>query len=148
MIVTMWKREWRAVFRNRSAIANPIAFLFLGVLLFNLSLTSFEPNNNSHAIGMLWLLVLITNFLSLDVTFRRDFENGLLEQIFVVAEMPFLVIFLKVIIHWIVTGFLVSLLSPLLGLLMGLPSEKFLNVFASLLVGTVALSFWEPSELR
>ena len=90
---------------------------------------------------MLWLLVLITNFLSLDVTFRRDFENGLLEQIFVVAEMPFLVIFLKVIIHWIVTGFLVSLLSPLLGLLMGLPSEKFLNVFTSLLVGTVALSF-------
>ena len=141
MIVTMWKREWRAVFRNRSAIANPIAFLFRGVLLFNLSLTSFEPNNNSHAIGMLWLLVLITNFLSLDVTFRRDFENGLLEQIFVVAEMPFLVIFLKVIIHWIVTGFLVSLLSPLLGLLMGLPSEKFLNIFASLLVGTVALSF-------
>ena len=92
------------MFWNRSAIANPIAFLFLGVLLFNLSLTSFEPNNSSHAIGM-QLLVLITNFLSLDVTFRRDFENGLLEQIFVVAEIPFLVIFLKVIIHWIMTGF-------------------------------------------
>ena len=141
MIVTIWKREWRAIFRNRAAIVNPIAFLLLGVLLFNLSLTNSESNNSSHAIGMLWLLVLITSFLSLDSTFRRDFENGLLEQIFVVAEMPFVVIFLKVLIHWIVTGFLVSLLSPLLGLLMGLPSEMFLNVFASLLVGTVALSF-------
>ena len=140
-MATIWKREWRAIFRNRAAIVNPIAFLLLGVLLFNLSLTNSEPNNSSHAIGMLWLLVLITSFLSLDSTFRRDFENGLLEQIFVVAEMSFLVIFLKVLIHWIVTGFLVSLLSPLLGLLMGLPSEMFLNVFASLLVGTVALSF-------
>ena len=99
MNVTIWKREWRAILRNRAAIVNPIAFLLLGVLLFNLSLTNSEPNNSSHAIGMLWLLVLVTSFLSLDSTFRRDFENGLLEQIFVVAEMPFLVIFLKVLIH-------------------------------------------------
>ena len=75
------------------------------------------------------------------MTIRRDLEIRQLHQIYVVPELPFLVIFLKVVIHWIVTGFLVSLLSPLLGLLMGLPSEKFLNVFTSLLVGTVALSF-------
>ena len=95
MMGSVWVREWRAVVRNRSAIINPVAFVFLGVLLFNLGSRSYEESFDGSALGMLWVLVLIANLLALDSTFRRDFESGLLEQIFVSAEVPFLILFLK-----------------------------------------------------
>ena len=87
------------------------------------------------------MLVLIANLLALDSTFRRDFESGLLEQIFVSAEVPFLILFLKVLMQWMTTGFLISLLSPLLALLMGVPYELLGNTFVALLIGTPTLSF-------
>jgi|TARA_B100000579_G_scaffold400603_1_gene382419 heme exporter protein B len=138
---SVWVREWRAVVRNRSAIINPVAFVFLGVLLFNLGSRSYEESFDGSALGMLWVLVLIANLLALDSTFRRDFESGLLEQIFVSAEVPFLILFLKVLMQWMTTGFLISLLSPLLALLMGVPYELLGNTFVALLIGTPTLSF-------
>ncbi len=141
MMGSVWVREWRAVVRNRSAIINPVAFVFLGVLLFNLGSRSYEESFDGSALGMLWVLVLIANLLALDSTFRRDFESGLLEQIFVSAEVPFLILFLKVLMQWMTTGFLISLLSPLLALLMGVPYELLGNTFVALLIGTPTLSF-------
>ena len=141
MMGSVWVREWRAVVRNRSAIINPVAFVFLGVLLFNLGSRSYEASFDGSALGMLWVLVLIANLLALDSTFRRDFESGLLEQIFVSAEVPFLILFLKVLMQWMTTGFLISLLSPLLALLMGVPYELLGNTFVALLIGTPTLSF-------
>jgi len=113
----------------------------LGVLLFNLGSRSYEESFDGSALGMLWVLVLIANLLALDSTFRRDFESGLLEQIFVSAEVPFLILFLKVLMQWMTTGFLISLLSPLLALLMGVPYELLGNTFVALLIGTPTLSF-------
>ena len=141
MMCSVWVREWRAVVRNRSAIINPVAFVFLGVLLFNLGSRSYEESFDGSALGMLWVLVLIANLLALDSTFRRDFESGLLEQVFVSAEVPFLILFLKVLMQWMTTGFLISLLSPLLALLMGVPYELLGNTFVALLIGTPTLSF-------
>ena len=141
MMGSVWVREWRAVVRNRSAIINPVAFVFLGVLLFNLGSRTYEESFDGSALGMLWVLVLIANLLALDSTFRRDFESGLLEQIFVSAEIPFLILFLKVLMQWMTTGFLISLLSPLLALLMGVPYELLGNTFVALLIGTPTLSF-------
>ena len=141
MMGSVWVREWRAVVRNRSAIINPVAFVFLGVLLFNLGSRSYEESFDGSALGMLWVLVLIANLLALDSTFRRDFESGLLEQIFVSAEVPFLILFLKVLMQWMTTGLLISLLSPLLALLMGVPYELLGNTFVALLIGTPTLSF-------
>ena len=138
---SLWVREWRSLIRNRSVLINPIAFMFLGVLLFNLGKTSLNEGLNADAIGTLWLLVLLTSMISLDSAFRRDYENGMLEQIFISAEIPLLVIFVRVLVLWLTTGFLVSVLSPLLIILMGVPEQLMGKVFVGLMVGTPALTF-------
>ena len=138
---SLWVREWRSLIRNLSVLTNPIAFMFLGVLLFNLGKTSLNEGLNADAIGTLWLLVLLTSMISLDSAFRRDYENGMLEQIFISAEIPLLVIFVRVLVLWLTTGFLVSVLSPLLIILMGVPEQLMGKVFVGLMVGTLALTF-------
>ena len=138
---SLWVREWRSLIRNRSVLINPIAFMFLGVLLFNLGKTSLNEGLNADAIGTLWLLVLLTSMISLDSAFRRDYENGMLEQIFISAEIPLLVIFVRVLVLWLATGFLVSVLSPLLIILMGVSEQLMGKVFVGLMVGTPALTF-------
>ena len=43
-------------------------------------------------VGTVWGLALLSSLLSLDGMFRRDFSDGTLEQLLLVAEVPFLAI--------------------------------------------------------
>ena len=72
------KRELQALARRRADMLNPLGFLFLAVMLFAVAV----PQDNvpsTVAVGLLWLIVLLTNLLSLDAMFHRDYESGVLE---------------------------------------------------------------------
>ena len=81
MFRTQFVREWRTAIRSRDEILNPLVFLFLAIMLFALGLGG-EPDALAEAgPGVLWALVLLTNLLSLEGLFRRDFDDGTLEQL-------------------------------------------------------------------
>ena len=90
--------------------------------------------------SVFWVLILLTNMLSLDAMFRRDFDSGALEQMLISAHMPFVAILARIFVHWLGSGLLITLFVPLLGLLLGLRPEMFLPIMLVLLVGTPALS--------
>jgi heme exporter protein B len=46
----------------------------------------------------------------------------------------------KIIAHWLITGLPLLLISPLLGVLLGLPGEAIKVLFITLLLGTPVLS--------
>ena len=90
---------------------NPIAFALLIVTLFGLVL----PDDLLRASGgpILWVTVLLTTVLSLDGAFRRAFDNGVLEQLLMEAEVPFLAILAKLLVHWCFGGLLITKLLPI-----------------------------------
>ena len=132
-------RELKALGRKRSDVLNPLTFLFLCIVLF---VVAVPPDSRTPALacGLLWVIVLLTNLLSLDGMFRRDFESGVLEQIMCSAQLPFAVIGIRIFAQWLATGFLITLMSPLLSLLLGVSSDLIGLVFLTLLLGTPALS--------
>ena len=142
-------RELRALWRNPADIYNPVGFMFLAVLLFVVASpsppaaaglpqgASMQP---AYGVAMLWLIVLLTNLLSLDSLFRRDFEAGVIEQVMSSAAVPWVVIGLRIMAHWISTGLLVVFLSPLLCALLGVPMSAASAVALGLLLGTPAMS--------
>jgi heme exporter protein B len=136
----LFSREWRALVRNRGAVLNPMAFLFLAVMLFAVGSPVSDNETARYGGAMLWLIVLLTNMLSLDSLFRRDFDNGVLEQVLSTAQAPFMVVLIRVLVQWLGTGLLITLLAPLLCLLLGLPSEAIFISMLALLLGTPALS--------
>ena len=134
------RREWQVLARNRAQVINPLAFLFLAVMLFAVGGPLEDNTRAQYGGAVLWLIVLLTNMLSLDALFRRDYDNGVLEQVLCSADVPFLVILLRIGMQWLSTGALVTLLAPFLCLLLGLPGHVTVTAMLALALGSPAIS--------
>ena len=139
MLSGLLKRELLALVRRRADVVNPLGFMFLAVMLFAIA-TPVQSGSENYAAAILWLIVLLTQMLSLDNLFRRDFETGALEQIMTLAAVPFVVVGLRIFAQWLSTGFLMVVLAPVLCLLLGIDGTIIPQVMLALLLGTPALS--------
>ena len=134
------KRELLLVFRHRSDIINPLAFFLMVAVLFPLGVSP-EPNFLSEvAPGVIWVAALLACLLSVDGIFRSDYDDGSLEQMLVSAESLWAIVTAKVITHWLVSGFCLALISPLVGMMFFLPEPAYFSLIVSLLLGTPTLS--------
>ncbi len=75
--------------------------------------------------GVLWIAAVLAALLSLDRLFQADFEDGSLDLIALSPLSLESTAFAKIAAHWLTTGFRSPLLSPLLGLLFGLPPQAY-----------------------
>lgn len=92
------------------------------------------------AAGVLWVAAVLAALLSLDRLFQADFEDGSLDLI-ALSSLPLEAIAAaKIAAHWLTTGLPLTLLSPLLGLMFGLPPGAIAVLALSLLIGTPSVS--------
>jgi heme exporter protein B len=90
--------------------------------------------------GVLWIAAALAALLSLDRLFQSDFEDGSLDLIALAPQSLEVTAFAKIAAHWLTTGLPLTVLSPLLGLLFGLPPRAYPALVLSLLIGTPAIS--------
>lgn len=134
------RRELILALRRRSDIVNPLAFFLMVAVMFPLAVSP-EPKFLAQvAPGVIWVAALLACLLSADGIFRSDFDDGSLEQILVSPQPLVLVVLAKVLSHWIISGFCLALMSPLLAMMLFLPSEGLGALILSLLLGTPTLS--------
>ena len=133
-------RELRLVARSAADAGNPLVFLFLGLTLFALSAGGEPQVLAALAPGAVWVLVLLANMLSLDGMFRRDYDDGTLEQMLLLGEPAFLPLLAKVLAQWCVSGLAMTLLAPMAAMILFLPVEGVPVLMLTLLVGSPALS--------
>lgn len=135
------KRDLLLAYRHRSQLANPLLFFTIVASLFPLAVSPEPTLLKTIAPGVIWVAALLAAMLSLDGVFRSDFDDGSLEQL-VLSPFPMaLLVMAKVFAHWLITGFPLILLSPLLGILFHLESEALSALFMTLALGTPVLSF-------
>ncbi|MBN9591074.1 MAG: heme exporter protein CcmB [Alphaproteobacteria bacterium] len=90
--------------------------------------------------GVVWSAALLAALLSLDRLFQADYEDGSLDLI-ALSPLPLeAASFAKIAAHWLTTGLPLTVVSPLLGLLYGLPPAAYPALVLSLLIGTPAIS--------
>jgi len=90
--------------------------------------------------GVLWVAAVLASLLALDRLFQADYEDGSLDVIALSPLSLEAAAAAKTAAHWLATGLPLTLLSPLLGVMFGLPPDGSLALFVSLLVGTPAVS--------
>ncbi len=133
-------KEWMIGFRNRGDIANPLIF-FLSVIVFvPLGISPDSGVLSELAPGMIWIVALLACLLSLDRLFQADFDDGSLVQAMLSGQSMYMLVIAKVLVHWLITGLPLTLLSPLLGMMMALPETGYFALLVSLLLGTATLS--------
>lgn len=92
------------------------------------------------AAGTLWVLALLSVLLSLERSFAEDAQDGSLELL-VLARTPLAVVVVaKALAHWLAACLPLVVLSPLLALLMHLPSRAVPTLVAALALGTPVLT--------
>ncbi|HVU19211.1 MAG TPA: heme exporter protein CcmB [Rhizomicrobium sp.] len=90
--------------------------------------------------GVLWVAAVLASLLALDRLFQADFEDGSLDVIALAPQSLEVTSAAKTAAHWLATGLPLTVLSPVLAVLFGLPGSATLALFVSLLIGTPAVS--------
>ena len=126
--------------RHRAEMANPLLFFILVTSLFPLGIGANPKLLQAVAPGVIWVAALLAALLSIENIFRSDFEDGSLEQYLMSSHPVSVLVLAKITAHWLITGLPLLLISPLLGILLGLPVEGIKILFITLLLGTPVLS--------
>ena len=133
-------REWRLAWRRPGDLLNPLVCFALVVSLFPLAVGPEPSVLRTMAPGVIWVAALLATLLSLDGMFRSDYEDGSLEQ-WVLSPHPLeLMVLVKVVHHWMVSGLAMVLLAPLFGMMLALPTSALPVLVLTLLLGTPVLS--------
>ena len=134
------KRDLLLVFRHRNDIINPLAFFLMVAVLFPLGVSPDPVFLSEVASGVIWVAALLACLLSVDGIFRGDYEDGSLEQMLVSPEPLLVLVLAKVLSHWLVSGFCLAIISPLVAMMFFLPEQGYPALILSLLLGTPTLS--------
>jgi heme exporter protein B len=138
--VSLLMRDLRLAGRSGGSAALALAFFALVATLVPLGVGADLRLLARIAGGVLWVGAVLAALLSLDRLYQGDFDDGSLDLIALSPLSLEQVALAKFLAHWFSTGLPLTLLSPLLALLFGLPVPGTWALFLSLLIGTPAVS--------
>lgn len=136
-----FRRDLLLACRRRGEVASPVIFFVMVATLIPLGVTPEPDSLKEMAPGIIWVMALLATLLSAEGLFVSDYKDGSLEQLLISPNLLVMPIFGKVTAHWITTGLPLTLASPLIALMLSLPSVAYLPMMAGLALGTGCLSF-------
>ena len=139
-MIALLQRDLILAVRAGGGFGLGMAFFLIVIILVPLGIGPDMVILSKVSIGVLWVGALLACVLSLDRIFSLDYDDGTLELL-LTSPIPLeAVVAVKAFSHWITTGLPLVIISPILGLLLGLQGGDLKWVFISLLLGTPALS--------
>jgi heme exporter protein B len=140
VFIATLRRDLLIAFRRRGDFVNPLIFFLMVCSLFPIGVGPAPDQLAVLAPGILWVVALLSCLLASDSLFRSDFDDGSLEQMLLSPVSLYLQVLAKTSAHWLLTGFPLTLMAPLLGVLLQLPQSGMLALVLSMGLGTVTLS--------
>ena len=140
LVVALARRDLLVAVRSRGDAAHPLAFFILTVVLFGLGTGPDRSVLAEVGPGIVWVLALLATMMSTESMFRRDFEDGTLEQMLLHGRPLFAAVLGKLFAHWCTSGLLLTVLSPLAALMLQMRAEAVPTLAASLVLGTPTLT--------
>lgn len=136
----LFQRDLLVALRRPTDAANPLVFFVLAVLLLGVGAGGAERGLGDSAAGAVWVLALFANLLAVEGVFRRDFDDGTLEQLLIHARPRFAAVLGKLAANWACAGLPVLVLSPLALFVLGHSTAGAGMVMLTLLLGTPTLT--------
>ncbi len=143
MLKTLWivlRRDLLLALRRRSEVFTVLFFFIVVISLFPLGVGTEDKILKQIAPGVVWIAALLASTLALERLFATDYDDGTLELLALAPTSLSIIVFAKIIAHWLLTGLPLVLISPLVGLFYHLPLDSIFVMMAVLLLGTPVLS--------
>jgi heme exporter protein B len=134
------RRDLRLGLRRAADSLQPLLFFVVALALFPLGIGPAPEILERIGVGVIWVLALLAVMLSLDRLYQGDAEDGALDLL-AQGVLPLeLVALAKCLAHWLTTGLVLAIASPLLAVLMQLPGSAIGPLALALLLGTPTLT--------
>lgn len=133
-------RDVTLAMRQRADVMTTLVFFVIVVALFPLGVGPEMEKLRPLASGVVWVAALLASMLSLGRLFQGDYVDGSLEQMLLAPQPLTVLVFGKVLAHWLVSGLPLVVIAPVLGIQYDLTGMPLLVLCASLLLGTPVLS--------
>jgi heme exporter protein B len=91
--------------------------------------------------GLIWVIVLLSSLLSADKLFKNDYSDGSLALWLLSPRSHYFLVLLKVFAHWLSSGLMLLIMSPILAILLNLPLHALPALMFSLMAGSISLIF-------
>jgi len=139
-LIAIARRDILLAWKRPGDVLNPLFFFAMVCTLFPLAVGPSAEQLIFSGPGVLWVAALLATLLSLNSLFMSDYEDGSLDQILVSPQpLPVLVLG-KTLAHWLISGFPLVLISPLLAITYRMPTDVIGVLMLTLLLGTICLS--------
>lgn len=139
-MIALLLRDLRLAIRAGGGFGLGLAFFLIVCVLVPFSVGPQSELLSKIAPGILWLGALLACLLSLDRIFALDYEDGSLDLL-ATSPLPLeAIVTVKALAHWLTTALPLVVVTPVLAVLLNLPSQGYLWVVISLALGTPALS--------
>ena len=133
-------RDLLLVFRRKSEVLTALFFFVIVTSLFPLGIGADTVLLRKIAPGVIWVAALLSTMLGLQRMFTTDYADGTLEQM-ALSPTPLVVLGGgKIAAHWLVSGFPLVLLAPVMGIQFDLDAGTLGVFMLALLIGTPILS--------
>ena len=134
------RRDLQLGLRRGVDSLQPLLFFVVALVLFPLGVGPAPEVLERIGVGVIWVLALLAVMLSLDRLYQLDAEDGSLDLL-ALSTLPLeLVALAKCLAHWLTSGLLLVIVSPLLAILMQLPAPALGPIALALLLGTPTLT--------
>ena len=134
------RRELLVSLRTPHMILHPLLFFGITLILFPLALTSSPTMLHTLAPGIVWIVALLAHILSMERFFEQDEAEGILECWLIYPVPLTVIVYAKIITHWLLTGFLLALMVPVVGIMLSMRASEIAILSVSLFIGTPILS--------
>jgi len=139
-LYVLFIREMRAGRRIGGGTSLGLVFFLILVTLSAFAVGPDLALLGKIAPAILWISGLLATLLGLDRLFQADHEDGSLDLLLTSGTPLELIVLVKCLAHWILTGLPLAAAAPWFGLMLGLPTNQLWSVTLSLFAGTPALT--------
>ena len=139
-IFLFFKRESKLFYMNITDLLSGILFFFLSIFVFIFALGTDEQLLRTIGLGIIWSLVLLSSTLSLRKIYEEDFNNGVLIVIHMSGFSYELIVFFKILSHFIFVQLPFLIFIPIAGIFFNLPINETYNLIITFIIGSLILS--------
>ncbi len=139
-LYALFVRDMRAGRRIGGGTSLGVVFFLILVTLSAFAIGPDLALLRKIAPAILWISGLLATLLGLDRLFQADHEDGSLDLLLTSGTPLELIVLVKCLAHWILTGLPLAAVAPFFGLMLDLPTTQLWSVTLSLLAGTPALT--------
>lgn len=140
MFLLLLKKELLLGLRHRSHVFLVLAFAGLSTLLFPMAIGPEPQTLTRIAPGLIWVILLFSAHIASPMIWQQDMEDGTLQELLSMNPPLEWIVLSKIAGVWTLYFSSLLLLTPLLGITLGLENGSLVILTISFLIASLPLS--------